>query len=93
MSGSQYDLNHGVHLPSLKATLVTATGDFGPAPAGLNLSETQNDAIMKSVITLMTVAFIFVSLRVYARTIEKDVKMAIDDYCVIMALVCAEDPL
>lgn len=68
---------------------MSASGVFGPAPPGMDLSDTQNSAILKSVISLMVIATIFVLLRVYARTMQKDITLAMDDYCVLIGLVSA----
>lgn len=66
---------------------MSASGDFGPAPPGIDLSQTQNESIRSAVISLMVIGTIFVSLRIIARTMQKGVSLAVDDYCIVMGLV------
>jgi len=66
---------------------MSATGVFGPAPPGIDLSKTQNAAIVKAVISLMVIGTLAVVLRVVARLMSKSKKLAIDDYLVILGLV------
>lgn len=70
---------------------MSASGVFGPAPEGINLLETQNESIKSAVISLMVIGTIFVGLRFIARAMQKGVKIAVDDYCVILGLVSQDD--
>lgn len=67
---------------------MSSTGVFGPPPPGVDLSETQNDSIVKAAVVLMVIGTAAVVLRVIARTKQKGVSLAIDDYFVILGLVC-----
>lgn len=67
--------------------MLSSTGVFGTPPAGVNLNETQNSAITSSVVALMVIATIAVGLRVIARTMQKGIGLALDDYLVILGLV------
>lgn len=66
---------------------MSSSGIFGPTPKGIDLSETQNTAIMSAVISLMIIATIFVFLRIFARTMQKGITLAVDDYCIALGLV------
>lgn len=66
---------------------MSASGDFGPAPPGVDLSQNQNANMLGAVITLMTVGIVSVALRVLARIKTKDINFAIDDYLIFAALV------
>lgn len=70
---------------------MSASGVFGPAPDGVDLSETQNDSIRSAVISLMVIGTVFVVLRFVARTLQKGVKIEADDYCIILGLVSQDD--
>jgi hypothetical protein len=65
---------------------MSASGVFGPAPPGIDLSKTQNSSIRSAVISLMVIGTVFVILRLVARTIQKGVSLAADDYCVALGL-------
>ncbi|KAK0109151.1 hypothetical protein ONS96_002976 [Cadophora gregata f. sp. sojae] len=65
------------------------SGVFGPTPEGVDLLETQNAAISGAVISLMVIATIFVLLRVIARTMQKGITLAVDDYCIAVGLLFA----
>lgn len=69
---------------------MSASGAFGPAPEGIDLSDTQNLSISSAVITLMIIGSMFVGLRLVARLIHRDREatgLAIDDYCIALGLV------
>jgi hypothetical protein len=66
---------------------MSSSGVFGPPPPGIDLSKTQDDNIIKAVVSLMVIGTIFVALRIFARTIQKGVTLDIDDYLVILGLV------
>lgn len=65
------------------------SGVFGPTPDGVDLSKNQNAAISSAVISLMVIATIFVILRVVARTMQKGITLAVDDYCIAVGLLFA----
>lgn len=64
-----------------------ATGDFGPAPPGLDMTENQTGDLLGAVVPVAVFGTIAVSLRLVARLRTKDVTLAIDDYLIIAALV------
>lgn len=66
---------------------MSVSGDFGPAPPGLDLSENQNGDMLGGVITLMVLGTLSVLLRIYARLVTKDFSFALDDYLIFAALV------
>lgn len=65
----------------------TASGVFGPAPPETNLDETQNASITSAVVSLMAIGTVAVAIRAIARTIQKGITLAADDYCVMVGLV------
>lgn len=73
-----------VELPKV----MSSTGVFGDPPAGMDLSENQDSAVINAVVTLMVIATVFVVLRIVARIIEKGEGLAFDDYLVMLGLVC-----
>ncbi|KAJ5781185.1 hypothetical protein N7457_006345 [Penicillium paradoxum] len=65
-----------------------ATGDFGPAPPGMNLSKNQTGSLLGSVIPVAVLGTIAVILRLVARMKTKEIgKLAMDDYLIIAALL------
>ncbi|CAL5869863.1 uncharacterized protein PFLUO_LOCUS4094 [Penicillium psychrofluorescens] len=68
---------------------MSATGDFGPAPLGVNLADNQNSEMLGAVVTLMIVGTLAVILRIYTRTSASQAYFGIDDYLVFAALVFA----
>ncbi|GAB1202905.1 hypothetical protein APSETT445_001529 [Aspergillus pseudonomiae] len=66
---------------------MSASGDFGPAPPGVDLSDNQDGSMLGAVITLIILGTLSVVLRVYARTEFKKFQFAIDDYLSFAALV------
>ena len=65
----------------------TATGDFGPAPPGVDLSQNQNGYMLGSVLAVALIGTVAVGLRLLARYKSKDLSLALDDYLVIAGLV------
>lgn len=61
-------------------------GDFGPAPPGVDLEETQTQNIVVSVTVIMALGVSSVFLRLVAR-IKSGNRLAVDDYLVFVALV------
>ena len=66
---------------------MSASGDFGPAPPGVNLAKNQNGQIFGAVITLMVIGTIAVIMRFVARSTSNSVSLASDDYVIVAALV------
>jgi hypothetical protein len=67
---------------------MSVSGDFGPAPPGVDLSENRDASILGAVITLMVVGTLAVVLRIYARTEFKKLShLTIDDYLIFVAMV------
>ncbi len=68
---------------------MSASGVFGPAPPGIDLSKTQNTSITAAVVSLMVIGSIFVLLRLVARIMAKTrgATLAVDDYCIALGLV------
>lgn len=64
-----------------------ATGDFGPAPPGLNLAKNQTGNLLGAVIPVAVMGTTAVLLRLIARMKTKEaIKFAADDYLIIAAL-------
>jgi len=66
---------------------MSASGDFGPAPPGVNLTENQNGQIFGAVITLMVIGTVAVIMRFVARSTPNSISLASDDYLIVAALV------
>ena len=66
---------------------MSASGDFGPAPPGVNLAENQNSQIFGAVITLMVIGTVAVIMRFVARSTSNSISLASDDYLIVVALV------
>ncbi|KAL4898334.1 hypothetical protein BDV59DRAFT_3196 [Aspergillus ambiguus] len=64
-----------------------ATGDFGPAPPGVDLSKNQTGNLLGAVVPVAVLGSIAVGLRILARLKTKDVRLAIDDYLILPALL------
>ncbi|KAH8804479.1 hypothetical protein F5884DRAFT_407489 [Xylogone sp. PMI_703] len=63
---------------------MSASGVFGPAPPGVDLSENRNASLRAAVITLMVIGTVFVVLRFIARSWQKGLSIEIDDiFCAI----------
>lgn len=69
---------------------MSATGDFGPAPPGMDLAENQTPQILGAVVTLMVVGTLAVLLRVFTRAKTSQTNFGIDDLLIVAALVSAE---
>ncbi|KAH7174119.1 uncharacterized protein B0J16DRAFT_375044 [Fusarium flagelliforme] len=67
---------------------MSASGDWGPAPEGIDLTEQQDGEILRPVIALMTMGIMAVAIRFVAR-FKSGTKIAIDDYLILLALPCA----
>lgn len=65
----------------------TATGAFGPAPPGTNLTENQNGRMLGAVVPVAVFGTVAVILRLVVRLRAKDVRLAVDDYLILAALV------
>lgn len=65
----------------------TASGAWGPAPAGVDLSENQNANIIASVTVVMVIGLAAVALRLYARLSRTGPGLGTDDYVVLTASV------
>ncbi|KAJ5973081.1 uncharacterized protein N7479_002999 [Penicillium vulpinum] len=63
-----------------------ATGDFGPAPVGVDLAENQQSQMLGAVITLMTIGTLAVLLRVYTRAKTSQTNFGLDDFLIFAAL-------
>jgi hypothetical protein len=63
------------------------SGILGPTLPGIDLSETQDGAIVKAVVILMVIRTILVALRLYARTMQKGITLDLDDYLILLGLV------
>ncbi|OQE24859.1 hypothetical protein PENFLA_c009G01654 [Penicillium flavigenum] len=67
---------------------VTATGDFGPAPPGVDLVKSQTGNLLGSVIPVAVLGTTAVILRLVApMKTKEDRKLAVDDYLIIAALL------
>lgn len=70
----------------------TATsGIWGPAPAGVDLSQNQNTNIVASVAVVMVIGLTAVTFRLFARLSRTGPGTGIDDYIILAALVSAFD--
>ena len=65
---------------------MSASGDWGPAPEGIDLTEQQDGEILRPVIALVTMGILAVTIRFVAR-VKSGTKIAIDDYLILFALV------
>lgn len=68
---------------------MSVSGDFGPAPPGVNLAENQNGQIFGAVITLMVIGTVAVIMRFVARSTSNNISLASDDYLIVAALLFA----
>ncbi|KAE8376222.1 hypothetical protein BDV26DRAFT_282780 [Aspergillus bertholletiae] len=66
---------------------MSASGDFGPAPPGVDLSENQDGSMLGAVIPLIVISTLSIILRIYARTEFRKFRFAIDDYLSFAALL------
>jgi hypothetical protein len=65
---------------------MSASGDWGPAPPGVDLTEVQDGEILRPVIALMTLGILAVATRLVAR-FKAGAKIAVDDYLILASLV------
>lgn len=66
----------------------TATGDFGPAPPGVDLAKNQTGNLLGAVIPVAVLGTTAVILRLAAPMKTKESrKLAVDDYLIIAALL------
>ncbi|QQK45155.1 integral membrane pth11 [Penicillium digitatum] len=63
-----------------------ATGDFGPAPSGIDLAENQQTQMLSAVITLMIVGTVAVLWRMGIRTKTSPTNFGLDDFLICAAL-------
>jgi hypothetical protein len=66
---------------------MSSSGVFGPAPAGTDLSENQDGQIFGAVVTLMVLATVFVTIRIFTRVFARNGGMAADDYLILVGWV------
>lgn len=66
---------------------MSATGVFGPAPPGVDLSANQNGMMVGGVATLIVLGTLAVALRLYTRTMTRESRFAVDDYLILAAYV------
>jgi len=67
----------------------SGTGEFGPAPPGIDLTENQNGLTYGAVITLMVIGTVSVGLRFFARMKPGQMQLALDDWLITAALLFA----
>lgn len=67
---------------------MSATGEFGPAPAGVDLGENQHVQMLGAVISLMVIGTLAVILRIYTRAKSSQTNFGLDDYLIFVSLVC-----
>ncbi|KAJ5342621.1 hypothetical protein N7541_011745 [Penicillium brevicompactum] len=68
---------------------MSATGDFGPAPAGVDLRENQQVQMLGAVISLMVIGTLAVILRIYTRAKSSQTNFGLDDYLIFASLCFA----
>lgn len=66
---------------------MSASGDFGPAPAGVDLGENQNGDIFGPVVALMVVSSIFIITRFVTRIVGRTGGVSLDDYLIVVGWV------
>ncbi|KAL2130879.1 hypothetical protein VTI74DRAFT_5833 [Chaetomium olivicolor] len=66
---------------------MAASGAWGPAPPGVNLSEDQNADIIGSVVAIMIIGLSAVILRIFTRLSHSGPGLAEDDYVIIFAAI------
>jgi hypothetical protein len=64
-----------------------ATGDFGPVPAGVDISENQQTQMLGAVISLMIIGTLAVILRIYTRAKSSQTSFGLDDFLIFASLV------
>ncbi|EXJ70398.1 uncharacterized protein A1O5_06466 [Cladophialophora psammophila CBS 110553] len=68
---------------------MSASGAFGPAPPGIDLSETKNGAIIRAVVSLMVIGTLTVMLRFVSQLMREKGRFSWDDYLILPALLLA----
>lgn len=68
---------------------MSASGDWGPAPLGVDLNETQTAKILSPVIAFMVLGVLAVVGRLVSR-LKSGSRIAIDDYLVVVSLVSSK---
>jgi len=68
---------------------MSASGAWGPAPPGVDLTEHQNGSIIGSVVAIMALGLSAVVLRVFIRLSHSGPGLAEDDYMILVAAVRA----
>lgn len=66
---------------------IVASGDFGPAPDGVNLADDEANKVFAGVISLVVISTLVVAVRLVARSVKAGSKLTIDDYIIVAALV------
>lgn len=67
---------------------IIATGDFGPAPPGVDLAKNQTGDLLGAVIPVAVFGTIAVVLRLVASMKNQETrKLAVDDYLIVAALL------
>ncbi|KAI1085082.1 hypothetical protein F5B20DRAFT_567797 [Whalleya microplaca] len=64
---------------------MSSSGNWGPAPSGMNLTETQNANIIGSVVVITALGLAALALRLFARLSRGGPGLAEDDYVVLVA--------
>ncbi|KAJ5081861.1 hypothetical protein NUU61_010125 [Penicillium alfredii] len=75
--------------PQNVPSIMSAPGDFGPSPPGVDLSENQKSQMLGAVIALMVVGPLAVLLRVYTRLKTSQAQFGLDDCFISAALFSA----
>ena len=70
---------------------MSASGDFGPAPPDVDLTENQTDRILGTVISIGSLGILAVCMRLVAR-FKSGNSLGIDDYTLVLALVRSFPP-
>jgi hypothetical protein len=66
---------------------MSASGDWGPAPLGVDLTQTQDASVIGSVVANTALAVAAVGLRLFARISRHGPGLGSDDYFILLALV------
>jgi hypothetical protein len=66
---------------------MSASGMWGPAPPGVDLTETQHADIIGSVVVIMIIGLSSVVLRLFTRLSHSGPGLAEDDYVIMAAAV------
>ncbi|KAJ5753401.1 uncharacterized protein N7511_007554 [Penicillium nucicola] len=66
-----------------------ATGNFGPAPPGIDISENQQARMLGAVVSLMIIGTLAVILRLYTRAKTSQTNFGLDDFLILVSLLFA----